>query len=75
MLNGNTIKGMVWDSHSDVSDDQTYSFVFNGNLHNHSSEQSYPFISNNISNVECINFIKGYKVIGILSIKELIISR
>ena len=71
MLNGNTIKGMVWDTHSDVRDEQTYSFVFNGALHSHSSEQSYPFISNNTSNIECINFIDGYKVIGLISIKEL----
>lgn len=71
MLNGNTIKGMVWDTHSDVTGEQSYSFVFNGNLHSHSSEQSYPFISNNTSNIECVNFEKGYKVIGLISIKEL----
>lgn len=71
MLSGNTIKGMVWDVHSNIKDEQTYSFVFNGNLHNHSSEQSYPFISNNLSNIECIKYKEGYKVIGLTSIKEL----
>lgn len=71
MLSSNTAKGMVWDTHSNYTGDQVYSFVFNGSLHSHSSEQSYPFISNNTSNIECVNFIKGYQVIGIVAIKEL----
>lgn len=71
MLTGNTLKGMVWDTHSDYTGEQTYSFVFNGSLHSFSGEQSYPFISNNYSNIECVNFRKGFKVIGIQTIKEL----
>lgn len=66
---GNNIKGMQTDINNLQKSEDIYSFALNATVEHFSEEQSFPFLGNTPSNIQCLQFVDS--VNGYVYIPEL----